>query len=140
METAVFEVEYAHMAEGNRTNKWLVYLQQGATFLFLAYVLYLLGRSAWQNVQGNREVDALRAEIAALRQDNEDLANLILYEQTSAFRELEARRKLGIKRPGEFVIALPTEPDQQLAQPDKSPARAATTEEILRSWVAYYRK
>ena len=90
--------------------RMLAILTQSATFAFLCYVLFLLGRSAWTNAKSNQQLDALKTDIAVLKSSNQDLGDLILYQQTATFKDLEARQQLGLKKPGELVIALPTEP------------------------------
>lgn len=75
--------------------------------LLLVYTLFLLGRSVYFNYQTNQEIRALKTSIVQDKDEVENLKNLIAYYQTESFRELEARRKLGLKKPGEEVVSLP---------------------------------
>lgn len=120
-----------------QTSTWLIRLQQGATFLFLAYVLVLLGRSAWVNAERNQQTTDMATSITDLRQEIVDLNDLISYQETTTFKELEARRKLGLKKPGELVIVLPPEPDQPTLVEQKQ-AAATPTYVVLQQWWDYY--
>lgn len=81
----------------------------GRIFLIflLAYALFLLGRSVYFNYKTNQQIATLKEEIQIAQEENSNLQNLILYYQTDAFKELEARRQLGLAKPGEMVISLP---------------------------------
>jgi len=118
---------------------WLIRLQQGATFLFLAYVLVLLGRSAWVNAERNQQTTDMATGIVDLKQDIVELNDLIAYQETTTFKELEARRKLGLKKPGELVIVLPPEPDQPTLVEQKQ-AAVTPTHVVLQQWWNYYFK
>jgi len=102
------------------------------------FVYMLVGtvEALWQNYTINKEVDRLKAEIVQLQEEGRQLKYLIAYLGTESFKEREARRKLGYKKPGEQVLALPnsildeltpgqtnesTDPDQkpELANPQK---------------------
>lgn len=117
---------------------WLYYLQQATTFLFLLYVLFLLGRSAKQNAASNQQMVELQAKIAELKSENDQLNYLILYEQTVSFKELEARRELGIKKPGEQVFILPNEPSPEQVNQTKQPNHLAPTRTVLTAWWRYF--
>lgn len=118
---------------------WLVRLQQIASILFFIYVLALLGRSAWANSQSNRELEDLKASIAELEADNRRLENLQVYLQTDAFRELEARQDLQIKRPGEAVVILPDEPEAaEIMSPSVANPIRPTTLTFLQAWWDYF--
>lgn len=73
-------------------------------YLLIIYTFYMLGRSIWQNYELKQQEKAIRAAIAKVEQQNKDLNNLIAYYQSSSFREVEARQKLGLKKPGEKVV------------------------------------
>lgn len=126
------------MASQPKTNRLLYNLQQITTLLFLAYVLFLLGRSARQNALSNQKMETLRQNIIRLQLENDQLNYLILYEKTDSFRELEARRELDIKKPGETVFILPNEPTPQQVNTAKQPNHLASTNTLLRAWWRYF--
>ncbi len=74
------------------------------TILTLAYIGFLLYQAVYLNYQTNKKISSLRREIQDLDADRESLEALIAYYQTPAFQELEARKKLGMRMPGEKVI------------------------------------
>lgn len=75
--------------------------------LIIVYIIFNIGKSTWKNYQINREIVNIEAEIEGLKVKNATLKNLILYYQTDTFKELEARKKLGLKKPDEKVIIVP---------------------------------
>lgn len=75
--------------------------------LIIFYIIFNIGRSIWKNYQINREIANIEAEIESLKTKNSALKNLILYYQTDTFKELEARKKLGLKKSDEKVIIIP---------------------------------
>jgi cell division protein FtsB len=75
-------------------------------FLTLAYVAFLLYQAVSLNYQTNQKITSLKKEIKEVEQDRESLDALIAYYQTPAFQELEARKKLGMKMPGEKVVTV----------------------------------
>lgn len=82
---------------------WMFISHYGILLLIL-YILVILGRVVWKNWQVNLQIAKLQSEIDQTKKENQYLENLILYYQTSSFKEIEARRKLGLKKPGEKVI------------------------------------
>ena len=75
--------------------------------IVFVYMFFATGEALRQNFQINQEIFFLKNEIVQLEQQNVQYKNLIAYLKTESFREKEARRKLGYKKPGETVIAIP---------------------------------
>lgn len=71
------------------------------------YMLTATGGAIWQNYKINHEITKLKDEIAQLQEEGHALHHLIAYRGTESFKEREARRKLGYKKPGEQVLAIP---------------------------------
>jgi cell division protein FtsB len=92
------------------------------TFLVAVYLIFLLGRAVYQNYLVRERIANIEESIEALKAQNKRLENLIAYYQTETFRELEARSKLGLKKPGETVVALPENSDEE-APSGPSPVR-----------------
>ncbi|MFA5967269.1 MAG: septum formation initiator family protein [Patescibacteria group bacterium] len=78
-----------------------------ASMIVFAYMFFANGEALWQNYQINQEIAKLKVEIVQLGNENLQFKNLIAYLKTESFREKEARRKLGYKKPGEQVVAIP---------------------------------
>ena len=79
--------------------------------LAIAYVLTNLGIAIQRNYGTNHAIRTLQLEITALEERIAFLSNKILYLGSTAYRELEAKRRLGLKRKGEQVVLLPANRD-----------------------------
>jgi len=86
--------------------KYLNLASKVIIFVFVIYTLFLLGKSLFINYELRQSIQKLNEQIATLEQQKKDLNNLILYYQSDSFKELEARRKLGLKKPGEKVYLI----------------------------------
>ena len=93
----------------NRT-KLISNLVKIATYLIIFYILFLLSRSLWTNYTLRRTIDQLNGQIVTLSEEKKTLENLNLYYRSDSFKELEARKKLGLKAIGEKVMILPASP------------------------------
>jgi hypothetical protein len=65
--------------------------------LAAVYFGFLLYQSVYVNYQTNKKISEAEGE-------QENLKDLIAYYKTDTFQELEARKKLGLKLPGEKVV------------------------------------
>jgi len=86
-----------------KREKYLNLASKVIIFIFVIYTLFLLGKSLFTNYELRQSIQKLNEQIATLEQQKKDLNNLILYYQSDSFKELEARRKLGLKKPDEKV-------------------------------------
>jgi cell division protein FtsB len=109
-------------------------LSRLAVLLTAGYLLFLFGRSAYKNYQINQRIKELQASITTLNEQNTNLKNLIAYYQTETFRELEARRKLGLKKPGEIVVALPENTEEVLQTENPEEKKEQTTPNWKKWW------
>lgn len=73
-------------------------------FLTCVYVAFLLYQAVFLNYQTNQKIRILKNDLSNLDKDQDRLSSLIAYYKTGAFQELEARKKLGLKMPGEKTI------------------------------------
>src|SRR5688572_1595978 len=81
-----------------RTMVWVV---------IIAYSLFLVGKSTYQNYRMNREIDVYKEKITQLERVKHNLQLTLLYYGSKSYKEVEARRRLNLKGRDEFVIALP---------------------------------
>lgn len=79
--------------------------------LFVAYVLLNLGRALKQNYTVTNRIRSLNEDIAQLTAHIHRLQNQIIYFQSATYRELEAKRRLGLKLKGETVVLVPENVD-----------------------------
>lgn len=73
----------------------------------IGYVAFLMIRVVWQNYEINQKIANLKIEIEEIKKQSKHLENLIVYYGSNIYREVEARRKLGLKKPGETIVPLP---------------------------------
>ncbi len=92
-------------------NRLLPKIIKIASFVVIIWVIFLLGRSIWQNWLLRQSIEKLNEQIVTLEKEKKGLNNLIIYYQSDTFKELEARKKLGLKKPGEKVVILPSPDD-----------------------------
>lgn len=93
-----------------KKDKLIAQVTKIATFLAVFWILFLLGKSIWQNWNLRHSIWKLNEQLAQLTIQKKDLENLIIYYQSDSFKELEARKKLGLKKADEKVVILPLEP------------------------------
>ncbi|MFC1651919.1 septum formation initiator family protein [Patescibacteria group bacterium] len=86
-------------------------------FVVMVYTLFSLSKVVWRNYQIEKETQDLKEEIGVLEEENQHLLNLIVYFKTDVYKEKEARKRLGYKKPGEEVILVPSVKDK--TDPDK---------------------
>lgn len=84
--------------------------------LGVIYVVFLLIQSIWQNYSTSRGQRDFENKIKFLNEDNQRLKYLNTYFQSKTFQELEARRLLMMKKPGETVVTV------QVPNPSEKPA------------------
>lgn len=112
------------------------------SFLLTIYLVFLVGRSVYTNFRVKQQLAQIEVEIKNLKSENQRLTNLIAYYQTETFRELEARSKLGLKKPGEIVIALPENADEPLKEKvDRTPKRdqgKASVPNYIKWWEYFF--
>jgi cell division protein FtsL len=80
--------------------------------------LVATGQKAVDNYRLNREADALRSQVIALRSENIQLQQDIEQSRTDAAIETIAREQLGLVKPGDHPLVL--------VPPSGQPAAAAT--------------
>jgi cell division protein FtsB len=91
------------------------------------YLLVILGGVVKRNHDLQVQINGLNSQITQLKTQETQLNYDIAYYQTDAFKEKEARAKLGLVAPGESVVLLPPEQSSsssQSATHSKPPAKS----------------
>ena len=77
--------------------------------IFLAFIVFL-GVSSFKISQRRNilisQIEILQKEIQILEEKNKNLKSEISQSQSESFLEKEARERLGLKKPGEEVVAI----------------------------------
>lgn len=104
----------------NRRNKLSQFILSKGLFFFLVALLLFFSFSLLREIKNKKsiqdEIKSLQQELVNIDQQNSELQNLIDYLKTDEYAELEAKKKLGMKKTGEKVI-LVTEADLLEAKP-----------------------
>lgn len=104
----------------------------------LGYALFLVGGSTYENYRMNEEIKTAQLKIAEHEKRKRLLELSLVYYRSNAFKEIEARRRLGLKAAGERVVALPeasTEPVLSVALTSKTvSAESAAKLPPYRAW------
>ena len=79
------------------------YLAIGAVF---AFALYSNVRIAVKNYHLRQQLADARVQIDSMKTRNEKLKLILSYYQTPSYQEVEARRRLGLKKPEETVLSV----------------------------------
>lgn len=100
--------------------------------LLILYIFFILGQSVWRHYQINLEIKNLKTEIVNLEDQIKQLEEQIKYYQTTAFKEKEARAKLGYVKPGEKAVAIPSEKKTESSQESQKIPNLSTETEIFK--------
>jgi len=106
-------------------------------FCFVIYLLIVVGKTVISNYKDNQEIAAEQSKLVAERQRLKEMQYEINYFQTNSFKEKEARAKLGYKAPGESVLALPIDTDEEKSA-DSALADAKVKTPNYRLWWQYF--
>ncbi len=85
----------------------------------ILYLVVVLGQTVKRNYDLGHQVETMRTQITLLEEQKAQLSYGIQYYNTEAYRDREARSKLGLQLPGENVVIIPK------ASPTPTPAPAS---------------
>jgi len=108
--------------------------------LGLIYLSVLVGRSVYTNWKTDQRVKKLKTELDTLEIGKQDLENQIAYFQTESFKEMEARRKLGLVKPDEKVVILQSEPQSESQSTSNQTNTNENNKPNYRLWWEYFTK
>lgn len=95
------------MMGSDRSQLLKVIITRTILTILVAYILLNTIKTIQKNYQINYEINQLKQEILSLKNSLRHLENKIVYLESDAYRELEVKRRLGLKRLGEQVILAP---------------------------------
>ena len=92
-----------------------------AIIVLIAYVAVATLNEIARNYQLQQQVDQLEQENEIIALENQQLEYQIMYYQTEAFIEKEARAKLNLQEPGERVVVFPDRMPGRQRPPEPEP-------------------
>lgn len=95
-------------------SKWQVFSQNLFNLLMLGlavYFIYLIGQLAWKNYHIDQKISDLEKQTEIMGIENQSLNDYLVYYKSKVYQELELRRRLMLKKPGENVVLLPIRED-----------------------------
>lgn len=101
----------------NRQGQAKLFVILPLTVAIIGYAGFVLFQSIYFNYQASQKIKDLNQRLAEIAQTKLSLEALIAYYQTDTFRELEARKKLGLKMPGEKVVKVEIEKKEEQTIP-----------------------
>ncbi len=75
--------------------------------LLVSYILLNTGIAVKENYETNQQIRQLKEDLADLEAEIAFVKSKIAYYQSDSFREMEARRRLGLKKSDEKVVLVP---------------------------------
>jgi cell division protein FtsL len=99
----------------------------------LLYALVATGQKAAENYQLNQQAEALRVQIAQLRDQNVQLQRQIEQARTDEAIETIAREQLGLIKPGDHPLVL-VQDDAAKTQPAPTPSPTPPAKPVWRQW------
>lgn len=110
-----------------------------ALLLLLVFLALSFGREMIRSRSIARDVAALEAQAVALEARHLEITRLADTFQTEAFVEREGRLKLGLKKPGEEVVVIQTEPALRTGATGEAAGPSLASEASLTTSVAQER-
>jgi len=104
------------------------------TILAIIYFGFLLYQAVYVNYHTNKKIEEYSSSLAQNNDEQENLKHLIAYYQTETFQELEARKKLGLKMPGEKVVKVDVPEANKTPEPKKTISKEQSQQSNPELW------
>lgn len=108
--------------------------------IIVIFVSLALGKELVRRHQVQNDIESLKKEIASLEAKNLELTELTKYFASQAFKEEQARIKLGMQKEGESVVIVPENQNQTINQADSVEQGISEKEKISnpQRWWNYF--
>lgn len=100
----------------SRTTKIILIVE----FVLLSYMLYVLSTSLYKSYQVDKFIQAAEEQNKQLEETNKGLAEDYEYYSSDAYKEKIAKQNFGLIRPGEEVIILVPNDDENVSIDDRA--------------------
>lgn len=118
----------------------LDFLQKLFWLAVLVYIGVTVALAINKNYQSRQKIRSIKQEIADLEAKIKRQELLNIYYNSDTYKELEARRRLSLKKPDEKVFILPKEQDQKAQAPNQPTSQSKKTsvqESNPRRWLRF---
>jgi len=115
-----------------------VLLSKGLFFILIVLLLFIsvsMLRELKRKQSIQKDILALQQELVETDANNSRLENFIEYLQTDEYAELEAKKRLGMKKPGEEVLLITRE---DILSADESADDMTITKTNWKKWWDYF--
>ncbi|OGI22460.1 MAG: hypothetical protein A2808_03090 [Candidatus Moranbacteria bacterium RIFCSPHIGHO2_01_FULL_55_24] len=123
---------------------WYMRLFVAGLLVLIGWALYVSSKQLERNKRIAQEVNTLQEEAEKIRKENETLSERIGYFSSQEFREQEAKKKLGLKKPQETVVAIkeevPEEQGQDAVSESPKEASKSPSEIYMKWWQLFFAK
>ena len=135
------------MARTPKPSPWRRLAGSKATLLVGSLVLLLIivtfSREVYRRIELNSEIAGLEEQVTKLQQRQTELTNLLDYFKSPLFQEQEARKKLGLAKPGESIVIVPLESSSyantnETAGSQKGESKEGTTLSNAQKWWRFF--
>lgn len=99
-----------------REKPFFVAFKNFSVLFIVIYSAWTIGFSVYKNYQFNKEITTLKENIEKIRSENKNLENMKMFYQTLTFADIEARRRLNLKRVDEKVFSISQEELKQKSE------------------------
>lgn len=121
----------------SKSNK--VFIGPVIILIAIVYIGFLLYQAVYGNYFVNKKISNLNKNVEQSQSQKDSLEVLIAYYKTESFQELEARKKLGLKMPGEKVIKVdvPNEKEQPLSTSSDAIENQGNANSNFSKWIDF---
>src|SRR6266540_449436 len=127
------------MATASQKTRSSIIVTRTMVWVFiLGYGVFLVAQSTYQNYKMNRDIQSHKKQIALLEKNKKSLSLDLVYYQSNAYKEVEARRRLNLKGLDEHVVALPQATSEPVLSIVTSIQRAAVPPKALVPYIAWW--
>ena len=119
------------------SSRWVTII----AFIIIVYAAFGLVKITWQNYQVNQKISSLQDEIKKSDEENFELKNKIDYYKTDAYKERQAREELNLQKPGEIVIVIPNNSQNEVNTKKKEETKTNEKSDYrsnIQKWREYF--
>ncbi|MDP4038629.1 MAG: septum formation initiator family protein [bacterium] len=105
--------------------------------ILVIYIFVSLADVGSKNFKLKQKADKLEEEISRLQSEIEDLSYRISYYKTDNFKEKTAREKLNLQQPGEAVIIVPAQKENEKLEAEQPLSKKTKPKTNIEQWLDF---